>query len=62
MKQIDDLNKDTLFQEIQTFWNIEELELMPQDEIHFHFELTDNDNIRIPCTYHALLNNGRWQS
>ena len=48
MKQIDDLNKDTLIQEIQTFWNIEELELMPQDEIHFHFELTDNDNISGP--------------
>ena len=48
MKQIDDLDKDILIQEIQTFWDIEELGLMPQDEVHFHFELTDNDNISGP--------------
>ena len=48
MKKIEELNKDSLIQVIQTFWNLDELALMPQDEVHFHFELTDNDNISGP--------------
>ncbi|GIS07393.1 MAG: hypothetical protein CM15mP111_0080 [Hyphomicrobiales bacterium] len=29
-------------------WELNNLNLMPDDEIHFHFELTDNDNISGP--------------
>ncbi len=35
-------------QEIITDWNIGELGLMPDDEIHFHFELYDNDPLGGP--------------
>ena len=48
MKKINELNKDSLIQIIETFWDVEELNLMPQDEVHFHFELTDNDIISGP--------------
>ena len=48
MKTIEELKKDSLVQIIQTFWELDELNLMPQDEVHFHFELTDNDNISGP--------------
>ena len=35
-------------QDIQTIWNLDPLGLMPEDEVHFHFELYDNDMISGP--------------
>jgi len=43
---IPDNNKNQ--QEISKAWNIGELALMPDDEIHFHFELYDNDPLSGP--------------
>ena len=37
-------------QDIQTIWNLDPLGLMPEDEVHFHFELSDNDIISGPKT------------
>ena len=45
---IPDLNKDTIKQIIKTHWNLSELMLMPDDEVYYHFELSDNDNISGP--------------
>jgi len=35
-------------QDINTVWNLVPLGLMPEDEVHFHFELYDNDDISGP--------------
>ena len=35
-------------QELKTIWDLKPLGLMPEDEIHFHFELYDNDVISGP--------------
>ena len=35
-------------QELKTTWDLKPLGLMPEDEIHFHFELYDNDIISGP--------------
>jgi len=35
-------------QELKTTWDLKPLGLMPEDEIHFHFELYDNDVISGP--------------
>ena len=43
---INDLNQPE--QEVKTFWDLKSLGLMPEDEVHFHFELYDNDNITGP--------------
>lgn len=43
-----DLNPDTTFQVISSLWDLSDMFLMPEDEVHFHFELTDNDNISGP--------------
>ena len=43
---IPDINKNQ--QEVSTNWNVGELALMPDDEIHFHFELYDNDPLSGP--------------
>ena len=43
-----ELNQDTTEQIIKTHWNLSDLMLMPDDEIYYHFELTDNDNISGP--------------
>ena len=43
-----ELDQDTTDQTIKTHWNLSDLMLMPDDEIHYHFELTDNDNISGP--------------
>ncbi len=40
-----------LSQDIQSFWALDDLGLMPEDEIHFHFELYDNDIISGPKKY-----------
>jgi len=48
MFTLHDLNPDTTFQLISTLWDLSDLFLMPEDEVHFHFELTDNDNISGP--------------
>jgi len=42
------LDKTMPVQEIQTIWNLSGINLMPEDEIHFHFELYDNDDISGP--------------
>lgn len=48
MLKIDELEPDSLIQSIKMLWELNNLHLMPDDEIHFHFELTDNDNISGP--------------
>ncbi len=48
MFNIDNFSVDSLFQKIKMFWDLTDLFLMPDDEVHFHFELTDNDNISGP--------------
>ena len=45
---IPELNQDTTLQIIKTHWNVSDLMLMPDDEIHYHFELSDNDEISGP--------------
>ena len=35
-------------QDIQTIWDLKSLGLMPEDEVHFHFELYDNDIVTGP--------------
>ncbi len=45
---IPDIIRDTSFQNFTTPWNLSELMLMPDDEVHYHFELTDNDYISGP--------------
>jgi len=45
---IPELNQDTTLQIIKTHWNVSDLMLMPDDEIHYHFELSDNDDISGP--------------
>lgn len=35
-------------QEINTVWTLVELGLMPEDEVHYHFELYDNDSVSGP--------------
>lgn len=37
-----------LSQEIRTFWNLAKLNLMPEDEVHYHFEVYDNDVVSGP--------------
>ena len=37
-----------LSQEIKSIWKLNEYSLMPEDEVHYHFELYDNDNISGP--------------
>ena len=48
MFKIDKLEPDSLIQSIKMLWELNNLHLMPDDEVHFHFELTDNDNISGP--------------
>jgi len=50
MFTITELNTDTTFQSIKTGWDLLDMMLMPEDEIHFHFELSDNDIISGPNT------------
>ena len=45
---VPELNQDTTFQNIKTPWDLSEIMLMPDDEVHYHFELTDNDNVSGP--------------
>ena len=37
-----------LSQEIRSIWKLHEYSLMPEDEIHYHFELYDNDKVSGP--------------
>ena len=48
MFRIPELNRDTTKQFIKTHWNLSDLMLMPDDEVHYHLELTDNDIISGP--------------
>ena len=48
MKKISDLRLDSLIQTIQTYWELNDLNLMPDDEVQFYFELTDNDDVSGP--------------
>ena len=45
---IPELNKDTTQQIINTHWNLSNLMLMPDDEVYYHFELSDNDVVSGP--------------
>jgi len=42
---------EQLSQEIVSLWDLSELNLMPEDEVHYHFELYDNDDISGPKKY-----------
>ena len=48
MFKINQLHPDSLNQNISMFWDLTDMMLMPDDEVHFHFELTDNDEISGP--------------
>ncbi len=48
MFAINELVPDSIIQSVQMLWELNNMFLMPDDEIHFHFELTDNDNISGP--------------
>ena len=48
MFKIPELNRDTTKQLIKTHWNLSDLMLMPDDEVYYHFELSDNDEISGP--------------
>ena len=48
MLSINDISLDSISQTIQFPWELGNMLLMPEDEIHFHFELTDNDEISGP--------------
>ena len=37
-----------LSQELRSIWKLHEYGLMPEDEIHYHFELYDNDKVSGP--------------
>jgi len=39
---------DLLNQQLETLWNLSDLGLMPEDEVHYHFELYDNDLLSGP--------------
>jgi len=45
---INSLMKDSLNQTIDFEWDLTGMQLMPDDEVHFHLELTDNDIISGP--------------
>lgn len=42
------LKMDTVSQEIIMNWDLSDFSLLPDDEVHYHFELYDNDNISGP--------------
>ncbi|NOZ75594.1 MAG: hypothetical protein GXO90_09535, partial [FCB group bacterium] len=42
------LEPDRTTQLLRSIWDVNELNLMPEDELHFHFELFDNDIISGP--------------
>ncbi|MEE8335481.1 MAG: hypothetical protein V3S48_03485, partial [Candidatus Neomarinimicrobiota bacterium] len=42
------LNNGNTKQEIELDWSLIELGLMPEDEVHYHFELYDNDTVSGP--------------
>ena len=48
MFTITDLNMDSTIQTIKTNWDLSDMMLMPEDEIFFHFELSDNDIVSGP--------------
>ena len=41
-------NPKVLSQEIKSIWKLNEYNLMPEDEVHYHFELYDNDKVSGP--------------
>ena len=41
-------NQNDLSQEVKTIWSLVELGLMPEDEVHYHFEVYDNDEVSGP--------------
>ena len=48
MFNMEGIHRDSLIQKVNMYWDLTEMMLMPDDEVHFHFELTDNDNISGP--------------
>ena len=48
MFNMNELHPDSLHQKIKMYWDLTDMMLMPDDEVHFHFELTDNDDVSGP--------------
>ena len=48
MFSINDVSLDSISQNINFLWELDNMSLMPEDEIRFHFELTDNDDVSGP--------------
>jgi len=48
MFNMNELDPDSLNQRIKMYWDLTDMMLMPDDEVHFHFELTDNDIVSGP--------------
>ena len=48
MFNVEGLVKNKIIQNINSFWNLNTLNLLPEDEVHFHFELEDNNIISGP--------------
>ena len=48
MFNMEGVHRDSLIQKINMYWDLTDMMLMPDDEVHFHFELTDNDNVSGP--------------
>ena len=42
-------------QEVNTIWRLGQLGLMPEDEVHYHFELYDNDEVSGPKNPYPVL-------
>ena len=48
MFSINGISPDSISQSINFLWELDNMSLMPEDEIRFHFELTDNDDVSGP--------------
>ena len=48
MFNIEGIVKNKIIQNINSFWSLNALNLLPEDEVHFHFELEDNNIVSGP--------------
>ncbi|MCH7731568.1 MAG: hypothetical protein IIB44_03505 [Candidatus Marinimicrobia bacterium] len=57
IQTIPELSHEDISQEVYYLWTVEDLNLMPEDEIRFHFELYDNDTVSGPkkAVSHTLI-------
>ena len=55
MFTINELLPDSIIQSVQMLWEVGDDVSMPDDEIHFHFELPDIDNICGPKKLFQIL-------